>query len=112
MKIELRNLDDKKAVLRAKAELRNTRKFRNVYIRGAQTHAERLIDLNFKAILEELPNGNFYRVTGNGKVVRKEREVGRVERRRWNYDNSRGPGQAEQTGQHSSDPRDSDSSHR
>ena len=35
VKIELRNVDEKKAVLQAKAELRKTRKFRNVYIRGA-----------------------------------------------------------------------------
>ena len=56
VKIELRNVDDKKTVLQAKAGLRKTRQVRNVYIRGAQTHAERLIDLNFKAILNEMPN--------------------------------------------------------
>ena len=61
VKIELRNVDDKKAVLRAKAGLRGTRKFRNVYIRGAQTHAERLIDLNFRAILHKMPSCNSYR---------------------------------------------------
>ena len=80
--IELRKVDDKKAALRAKAELRKPRKFRNVYIRGAQTHTERLIDLNFKAILNKMPNGNSYRITGNGRLVKKA-EGGDVERRGW-----------------------------
>ena len=46
--------------------------FKNIYLKGAQSHAERLIDLNFKTILKEIPDGNKYRVTGNGRIVRKD----------------------------------------
>ena len=67
-KIELRSLDDKKAM----SQLRNTDKYRHVYIRGALSHAEHLIELNFKTILRELPHGDYYRVTGNGRVVRND----------------------------------------
>ena len=43
---------------------------KGVFIRSSQTHAERLIQLNFKTILNELPNGQKYYVTGNGRLVR------------------------------------------
>ena len=38
-------------------------------MRGAQTHAERLKELNFKAILHDIPAGNRYRITGSGRLV-------------------------------------------
>ena len=58
--------------MKAKSQLRNTDKYRHVYIRGALSLAERLIELNFKTILRELPHGDDYRVTGNGLVVRND----------------------------------------
>ena len=107
VKIELRNVDDKKAVLRAKTELRKTRKFRHVYIKGAQTHAERLIDLNFKIILNEMPKGDSYRVTGNGRLVKKA-EGENVERRGWHNNNRRPP--PNEAMQHSPERHDSTAS--
>ena len=77
---------------------RKTRKFCNVCIRGAQTHTERLIDLNFKAILSEMPNGNSYRMTGNSRLVKKA-EGGDVGRRGWHNNNRRPP--ANEAMQHS-----------
>ena len=72
VKVELSSLDDKKFVLRAKTSLRNTIKYKKVYMRGAQTHAERLNELNFKAILHDIPGGNRYRITGSGRLVYKD----------------------------------------
>ena len=71
-KIELCSKEDKIKVLQNKQSLSRSEKFKGVYIHSAQTHAERLIDLNFKTILGELANGGEYRVTGNGRVIRKE----------------------------------------
>ena len=42
-----------------------------MYLKGAQTHAERLNDLNFKTLLNEMPGGNQYRATGNGRLIEK-----------------------------------------
>lgn len=41
--------------------------FGKVYIRSAKSHAERLIDLNFRMLLDELPSGN-------GRVVRRDND--------------------------------------
>ena len=55
-----------------KVNLRNTVKYKKVYMRGAQTHAERLNELNFKTILHDIPGGNRYRITGGGRLVYKD----------------------------------------
>ena len=62
----------KKFVLRAKTNLRNTIKYKKVYMRGTQTHAERLNELNFKATLHKISGGNRYRITGSGRLVYKD----------------------------------------
>ena len=53
-----------------KKNLKNSSQFTKVYLRSSQTHAERLIDLNFRKVLEELPNGNEFRMTGNGRLIK------------------------------------------
>ena len=72
VKIQLSSLDDKKKVLRAKAELKNSGDFSNVYLRTAYTHAERLMDLNFRAILRKLPGGQNMRLTGHGRIIERD----------------------------------------
>jgi BMFP domain-containing protein YqiC len=72
VKIELGCKDDKINILRAKSQLKHSDEFRRVYLRSSQTHAERLMSLNFREILKEIPNGNNYRVSGNGKILKKE----------------------------------------
>ena len=67
LKIELANKEDKIKVLQNKTNLIQSENHKGVFIRSAQTHAERLIQLNFKTILNELPNGQKYYVTGNGR---------------------------------------------
>ena len=51
-------LDTNKRVLRAKLNLANTEDYQNVWIRSSKTHVERLIDVNFKTILDMIPGGN------------------------------------------------------
>ncbi len=71
VKVQLRNLDDKKKVLRAKLNLANSTDFGNVWIRSSKPHIERLIDLNFKTILEMIPGGNTMTITNSGRIVKK-----------------------------------------
>ena len=68
-KIEMASQADKKVVLQHKKNLKNSSQFNKVYLRSSQTHAERLIHLNFRKVLEELPNGNEFRMTGNGRLT-------------------------------------------
>ena len=69
-KIEMASQADKKVVLQHKKNLKNSSQFNKVYLRSSQTHAERLIHLNFRKLLEELPNGNEFRMTGNGRLIK------------------------------------------
>lgn len=72
VKMRVKTLQEKKDILRAKQQLKDTREYQRVYIRSSQSHEERLIRMNMETILEELPNGSQYRMTGNGRVVRKD----------------------------------------
>ena len=72
IKLELCSKEDKIEVLRNKNKLGNSDKFQKVFIRSSQSHTERLIELNFKTLLQEIPNGGQYRVTGNGRLVNKQ----------------------------------------
>ena len=63
--------------------------------------------LNFKTILNEMPNGNSYRVTGNGRLVKKA-EGENVERRGWHNNNRRPP--PNEAMQHSPERHDSTAS--
>ncbi|VDI40881.1 Hypothetical predicted protein [Mytilus galloprovincialis] len=45
--------------------------YKPVFIQGAKSRIERLIENNVRAILRELPQGNQFRLTGNGRILRK-----------------------------------------
>ena len=79
MKIELNSREDKITVLKRKKKLLESVSFKGLFLRSAQSHVERLIQLNFKTILEEIPSGNQFRLTGNGRVVRKTQLGNRFE---------------------------------
>ncbi len=64
VKVQFSCKDDKIKVLRQKSKLKDSEKFRRTYIRTSKSHIERLIDINFKTILRELPGGDRYRITG------------------------------------------------
>lgn len=40
-----------------------------------KSHEERLIELNFKSILNDMPNGKHFRSTGSGRLVDKREEA-------------------------------------
>jgi BMFP domain-containing protein YqiC len=73
VKIELRCKQDKINILRAKSQLKTSSSFKRVYLRSSMTHSERIISMNFREILNELPNGHTYRVAGNGRLLKKDR---------------------------------------
>ena len=73
VKIELAKKEEKIRVLRNKRKLKESEDdtMKQVFIQSSRTHVERLLELNVKAVLNELPNGNTYRVTANGRLVKK-----------------------------------------
>ena len=71
VKIRFPTVDDKIAALRAKQNLNGTG-YRRVYLRSSQSHTDRIMLQNMQAVLTELSNGDRYRVTGHGKLVKKD----------------------------------------
>ena len=69
IKAQLQSKNAKIQVLRSKKALLTTKDYKGVFLRGAKSHVERLIELNFKTILGEMPNGSNYRVTNSGRLV-------------------------------------------
>ena len=69
IKAQLQSENAKIQVLRSKKALLTTKDYKGVFLRGAKSHVERLIELNFKTILGEMPNGSNYRVTNSGRLV-------------------------------------------
>ena len=76
VKINLANVEQKILVLRNKRKLRDSVEFKRVYLEGAKSHVERLIEINTRAILRELPQGRAYRVAGNGRLLRRQNQTG------------------------------------
>ena len=74
IKAELGSVEEKIAVLRRKQQLRAEEGFSRVYIQSAKSHAERLIDLNFRTLLREIPKGKDFYITGNGRLVKRDVE--------------------------------------
>ena len=73
MKIAFETIQQKVKVLRAKMTLRGHPLYDRVYLRSSKSHTERLLELNAKTILSELPNGGQYRVAANGPILKKDR---------------------------------------
>ena len=73
-KVELASKHDKIEVLRRKATLKQSHEFKNVYLRSSMSHIERLSQLNFKMLLSEIPQGKDFRITGNGRIIKKSDE--------------------------------------
>lgn len=71
IKCRLRDKESKVSVLRAKKVLKDSDVYRRVFIKGAQSHVEHLIDYNTRTLLRGIPGGDRYRIAGNGKIVLK-----------------------------------------
>ena len=72
IKLQLPTRQNKIDVLKNKKSLGNHATYSNSFIRGSQSHTERLIHLNTNTLLNELGLADKYRVTGNGRLVPKE----------------------------------------
>ncbi len=72
LKIEVKDLEAKKKLLKHKQGLKSTQKYSNVYIHSSKSHVERLIELNTNMLLQELPNGHMFRLTANGKLIKED----------------------------------------
>lgn len=72
VKIQLSSLDEKKRVLQAKLNLQQDDQYKMVFLRSSKTHAERIHEMNVRTLLNIIPQGNSFRLTGNGKLVRKQ----------------------------------------
>ena len=70
--VELFSVDDKKTVLRAKMNLRNTQQYKNIYMRSAEGHTDRLIRLNFQTLLRHFNLTNQFRLTGSGRLIARD----------------------------------------
>ena len=73
-KIELENKENKIAVLRRKASLKQSQEFKNVFVRSSMSHADRLTQLNFRTLLSEIPAGKDFRVANNGRIIKRTSE--------------------------------------
>ena len=71
IKVQLASVQDKVMILRRKKRLENNERYAKVYVRAAKSHAERLIEINFRTILSQIPSGKHYFVTGNGRVMKR-----------------------------------------
>jgi hypothetical protein len=69
VKVALSSTEEKVRVLRAKYKLKDSAKFKKVWLRTSKTHAERVAEVNFKRLLQLLPGGDGLRLSGNGKIV-------------------------------------------
>ena len=86
VKIQVPTVDDKIKILREKKKLNNSPDFSCVYLRSSKSHTDRLMDQNFRTILDLIPTGKDYRLTGNGRLVKKDPEYGATSNRNNNQD--------------------------
>lgn len=70
VKISFQNVNEKILVLRNKMKLKDDSQFKNVYLKSSKSHAERLIELNARALLRHLPQNNRQnlRVDASGRI--------------------------------------------
>lgn len=66
MKIRLSTLEEKLQVLRKKRKLVTNEKFKRVLSKSSKSHTDRIIELNARTLLREIPHGNQHRITSNG----------------------------------------------
>ncbi|VDI28368.1 Hypothetical predicted protein [Mytilus galloprovincialis] len=68
VKISFSNLDEKVKVLRNKMKLKQTDTYKNVYIKSSKSRIERLIEVNARAVLRNIPGGRALRVDASGRI--------------------------------------------
>jgi cytochrome c556 len=73
LKVALDSLESKKKVLCQKGKLKNTVNYKDVGVRSSMTHTERLMQMNFRTLLRCVPDGKDYRLSGNGRIISRQR---------------------------------------
>lgn len=72
VKIQCRNLDEKKAVLKRKFDLQNEgNPYKGVHLRTAFSHVERVHQDNIRQVLKLVEGGDQFYFTGSGKLEKK-----------------------------------------
>ena len=71
VKIQLPSRQNKIDILKNKKKLSGNTAYARVFIRGSQSHTDRLIHLNTNTLLNELGLNDRYRVAANGRLVLK-----------------------------------------
>ena len=70
VKASFSSVADKVDILRAKQRLKGTQ-YGKVFIRSSKNHAERLAEINTKVILNNSSWGKDYKLTSNGRLIRR-----------------------------------------
>lgn len=68
MKISFNNIQEKVQVLRKKHVLKDNEVYKRVYLKSSKSRAERLIEMNARALLRQLPNKDNFRVDAYGRI--------------------------------------------
>jgi hypothetical protein len=68
VKISFQNVHEKILVLRNKMNVKDSVKYKNCFLKSSKSHVERLIELNARTILRNLPDGKSLRVDANGRI--------------------------------------------
>ena len=69
VKIQLPSRQNKIDILKNKKKLMDNSNYSRVFIRGSQSHTDRLIQINTNTLLNELGLNDKYRVAANGRLV-------------------------------------------
>lgn len=72
VKISFATVEEKVEILRKKRDLKGSQAYKSVFLRSSKSHTERLIELNAKTLLTQIPNGEQFRITSNGRIVKKD----------------------------------------
>lgn len=80
VKVELSSAQEKVSVLRRKSELKDSESFNNVYVYSAKSHAERMMELNFRTLIRETAVGRDFYLATNGRMVKRTQAPGRASR--------------------------------
>ena len=74
MKISLRNTGEEVGVLGRKMKIKDMEGYKTVYIRSSKSRIERLIEMNARAVLRNLPQGRSLRVDANGPIKQRNEQ--------------------------------------
>jgi hypothetical protein len=69
VKVQLRDLEEKRRVLQAKFHLKDSDTYGRVHICSSKPYAERVAEMNMKTLLNALPIGKEFRISANGKLI-------------------------------------------